>query len=150
MTTSPLRTGSGTGPGNSAAAESANLSTTTKPPRSNRHRRLVACCADAFNDTLPPLRAVADALPPQVTDLEWDLTGTPFTDVAGLHLLFTPPTTSPRHRTTVTGLREQPLCLVLTAADADPAAFDLTRLLPDLPQPHSGLRPPERPSEQGH
>ena len=102
----------------------------------------------AFNDTLPPLRAAADALPPQVTDLEWDLTGTPFMDVAGLHLLFTPPTTGPQRRTTVTGLGAQPLWLLLTAADADAAVFDLARLLPDIPQPDSGPQPLERTSEE--
>ncbi|MFE6410939.1 lipid asymmetry maintenance protein MlaB [Streptomyces sp. NPDC057837] len=93
----------------------------------------IRSCGEIDFDTLPPLRAAADALPPQVTDLEWDLTGTLFMDVAGLHLLFTPPTTGPQRRTTVTGLGAQPLWLLLTAADADPAVFDLAPLLPDIP-----------------
>ncbi|MFE6522756.1 STAS domain-containing protein [Streptomyces sp. NPDC057794] len=93
----------------------------------------IRTCGEIDFDTLPPLRAAAGALPPQVTDLEWDLTGTPFMDVAGLHLLFTPPTTGTQRRTTVTGLGAQPLWLLLTAADADPAVFDLARLLPDIP-----------------
>ncbi|MYR87212.1 hypothetical protein GTY41_20285, partial [Streptomyces sp. SID685] len=38
-------------------------------------------------DTLPPLRATADALPAHVTGLLWDLTSSFFMDVAGLHLL---------------------------------------------------------------
>ncbi|CAL9661062.1 STAS domain-containing protein [Streptomyces sp. XY006] len=83
-------------------------------------------------DALPPLRAAADALPPQVTDVQWDLSHTPFMDIAGLHLLFGPGS-GPRHRTTVTGLRDQPLWLLLTAADVNPAVFDLARLLPDVP-----------------
>ncbi|GAA2557839.1 hypothetical protein GCM10010423_69400 [Streptomyces levis] len=90
-------------------------------------------CGEIDFDTLPPLLAAADALPPQVTDLQWDLTGTPFMDVAGLHLLFTPPTTGPQRRTTVTGLHAQPLWLLLTAAETNPAVFDLARLLPGVP-----------------
>ncbi|MEW1681780.1 hypothetical protein [Streptomyces sp. NPDC093594] len=39
-------------------------------------------------DTLPLLRAAAAALPWQVSDLQWDLSETPFTDIAGLHLLY--------------------------------------------------------------
>ncbi|GAA3063536.1 hypothetical protein [Streptomyces glomeratus] len=83
-------------------------------------------------DTLPPLRCAIDALPPQVTDLQWDLTLTPFMDVAGLHLLFTPTAgDGPERRATV--LRAQPLSLLLMAADVNPTAFDLCRLLPDVP-----------------
>ncbi|MFJ4539723.1 lipid asymmetry maintenance protein MlaB [Streptomyces tibetensis] len=89
-------------------------------------------------DTLPPLRAVAAALPPQVSDLEWDLTGTSFMDIAGLHLLFGP-ATSPACRTTVTGLGTQPLWLLFTASETDPTVFDLSRLLPDIAP--AGFRP---------
>ncbi|MEV5357106.1 hypothetical protein [Streptomyces sp. NPDC052693] len=92
--------------------------------------------------TLPRLRAAACALPPRVTDLEWDLAGTPFMDIAGLHLLFSPDTPSPAHRTTVTGLGRQPLWLLLTASEANPAAFDLSRLLPDIAP--AGFRPASR------
>ncbi|GGY51840.1 STAS domain-containing protein [Streptomyces djakartensis] len=81
-------------------------------------------------DTLPPLRAAVEALPQQVTDLQWDLTRTPFMDVAGLHLFFDPTTSGPGRRATVTGLRAQPLWLLLTAADVNPTVFDLSRLLP--------------------
>ena len=85
-------------------------------------------------DTLPPLRAAADALPAHVTDLLWDLDHTPFMDLAGLHLLFAPtPPHGPDRRTTVTGLRPQPLRLLLLAADTNAATFDLARLLPDTP-----------------
>ncbi|MFD7691594.1 hypothetical protein [Streptomyces sp. NPDC059781] len=85
-------------------------------------------------DALPPLRAAADALPAHVTDLMWDLNHTAFMDTAGLHLLFTPrPSDVPDRRTTATGLRRQPLRLLLLAADLHPATFDLTRLLPDTP-----------------
>ncbi|MFC9282823.1 hypothetical protein [Streptomyces collinus] len=60
----------------------------------------------------------------------WDLNHTAFIDVAGLHLLFAPaPHHSPHRRTTVTGLRPQPLRLLLLAADMNPAVFDLGRLL---------------------
>ncbi|MEV3973487.1 hypothetical protein AB0K68_36040 [Streptomyces sp. NPDC050698] len=88
-------------------------------------------------DTLAPLRAAVAALPPQVTDLQWDLTGAPFMDVAGLYLLFD--TSRPDRRTTVTGLGAQPLWLLFTAADAEPTVFDLSRLLPDIAPP--GFRP---------
>ncbi|MEU1853414.1 hypothetical protein ABZ499_30160 [Streptomyces sp. NPDC019990] len=90
-------------------------------------------CGEIDSDTLPPLRAAVDGLPPQVTDLQWDLTYTPFMDVAGLHLLFTPTANGREHRATVTGLRAQPLWLLLTAAEVDPTVFDLSRLLPDVP-----------------
>ncbi|MEV0239943.1 STAS domain-containing protein [Streptomyces sp. NPDC050674] len=72
-------------------------------------------CGEIDHDTLPPLRAAADALPSQVTELQWDLTDTPFMDVAGLHLLF-PTICGPDRRTTVAGLGAQPLWLLLTAA----------------------------------
>ncbi|MEU3662485.1 STAS domain-containing protein [Streptomyces sp. NPDC032940] len=90
---------------------------------------------DIDHDTLPPLRAAADALPPQVTDLLWDLNRTAFMDVAGLHLLFTsiPSGSGPSRRTSVTGLRPQPLRLLRLAADLYPNAFDLVRLLSDSP-----------------
>ncbi|MFF0885408.1 STAS domain-containing protein [Streptomyces sp. NPDC003456] len=99
----------------------------------------IAAHGDIDFDTLPPLRAAAAALPPHIRDLQWDLTGTAFMDVAGLHLLFRATANSPDCRTTVTGLRPQPLWLLLRAADADPATFDLSRLLPDVPPP--GFRP---------
>lgn len=94
----------------------------------------LSLCGEIDFDTLPPLRAAVDALPPQVTDLRWDLTHTPFMDVAGLHLFFTPTTSGgPKRRATVTGLRTQPLSLLLMAADVNPTLFDLSRLLPDVP-----------------
>ncbi|MFE5406424.1 hypothetical protein ACFQ9Z_34950 [Streptomyces sp. NPDC056580] len=40
----------------------------------------------------------------------------------------------------MTGLRAQPLSLLLMAADLDPTVFDLCRLLPDVPP--ADLRPP--------
>ncbi|GGR48008.1 hypothetical protein GCM10010497_59220 [Streptomyces cinereoruber] len=80
--------------------------------------------------TLPSLRAVVDRLPPQVTDLLWDLEHLPFTDIAGLRLIFAP---APHHRTTMTGLQDQPLQLLLIAADLFPAIYDLTRLIPHTP-----------------
>ncbi|GGP32247.1 hypothetical protein GCM10018980_68910 [Streptomyces capoamus] len=97
-------------------------------------------CGEIDFNILPPLRAAVDALPPKVTDVQWDLALTPFMDVAGLHLLFTPATSSgPQRRATVTGLRAQPLSLLLMAADVNPTAFDLCRLLPDVPP--ADLRP---------
>ncbi|WP_037684270.1 STAS domain-containing protein [Streptomyces griseus] len=97
-------------------------------------------------DTLPSLRAAADALPAHVTDLLWDLNHTPFMDIAGLHLLFTPtPHDGPNRRATVTGLRGQPLRLLLLAADLHPATFDLTRLLSDAPPTASHQAASERP-----
>lgn len=81
-------------------------------------------------DTLPSLRAVVDRLPPSVTSLLWELEHLSFTDVAGLRLLFDP---VPHRRTTVTGLRDQPLQLLMVAADLFPAAYDLTLLIPDTP-----------------
>jgi hypothetical protein len=53
-------------------------------------------------------------------------------DVAGLHLLFPTTSSGPKRRTTVTGLRAQPLSLLLLAADVNPAAFDFTRLMPNV------------------
>ncbi|WP_317447700.1 STAS domain-containing protein [Streptomyces collinus] len=81
-------------------------------------------------DTLPPLRAAADALPAHVTGLRWDLNHTCFMDAAGLHLLFAPtPPGHPYRRITVTGLRPQPLRLLGLAAETNPATFPLDRLL---------------------
>ncbi|MER6847041.1 STAS domain-containing protein [Streptomyces flaveolus] len=104
-------------------------------------------CGDIDYDTLPPLRAAADALPAHVTDLLWDLNHTAFMDVAGLHLLFTPtpPGSGPHRRTTVTGLRPQPHRLLLLAADLNPATFNLLRLLPDTPPFGVQQTTPERP-----
>ncbi|QLJ02778.1 STAS domain-containing protein [Streptomyces sp. NEAU-sy36] len=99
----------------------------------------ISLCGEIDFATLPPLRAAVDALPPKVTDLQWDLAHTPFMDVAGLHLLFTPTSGGPQRRATVTGLRAQPLSLLLAAADVNPAVFDFCRLLPDVAP--SGLRP---------
>ncbi|MEV5106494.1 STAS domain-containing protein [Streptomyces massasporeus] len=82
-------------------------------------------------DTLPPLRATVDALPPQVTDLQWDLTGTTFMDITGLNFLFAPAPRDggPDRHTTVTGLGRQPLGLLLLAAEVHPTAFDTSRLM---------------------
>lgn len=97
-------------------------------------------------DTLPPLRAAVDMLPAHVTDLLWDLNQTSFMDVVGLHLLFDhTPDDGPDRRATVTGLREQPLRLLLLAADLRPDTFDLARLLPDTPPTDFQQAVPERP-----
>ncbi|MFF9607886.1 hypothetical protein ACF1GY_37525 [Streptomyces sp. NPDC014684] len=83
-------------------------------------------------ESLPSLRAAADGLPAHVTDLLWDLNRTFFMDIAGLHLLFAPtPPDCPDRRTTVTGLRPQPLRLLRLAAETSPAAFPFDRLLGD-------------------
>ncbi|MDX2592827.1 MULTISPECIES: hypothetical protein [Streptomyces] len=64
----------------------------------------------------------------------WDLNHTLFMDIAGLHLLFAPiPHDRPGRRTTVTGLRPQPLRLLRLAAETNPATFHLDRLLCDAP-----------------
>ncbi|MFD8522258.1 STAS domain-containing protein [Streptomyces capillispiralis] len=96
-------------------------------------------------DTLPPLRAAAASLPPQVTDLQWDLTHVPFMDVAGLHLLFDSTTSGLDCRTAVSGLGSQPLRLLHTAAGVNPAVFDLSRLLPDTAGQPSTSRPALQP-----
>ncbi|MEU2021422.1 STAS domain-containing protein [Streptomyces sp. NPDC016469] len=77
------------------------------------------------SDTLAPLRAATDALPPHVTDVQWDLHDAPFMDVAGLHLLLSPRARrgAPGRSVTVTGLRPQPLRLLLLAADISPVTF---------------------------
>ncbi|MEU3027738.1 hypothetical protein ACPCBC_19340 [Streptomyces incarnatus] len=91
---------------------------------------------DVDFDTLPALRAAADALPAGVADLLWDLNDAPFMDVTGLHFLFAPTQVDgPNRRMTVTGLRQQPLRLLLLAADLDPAAFDIARLPPEFRPP---------------
>ncbi|MFG3042242.1 lipid asymmetry maintenance protein MlaB [Streptomyces sp. NPDC048330] len=85
-------------------------------------------------DTLPPLHRVLDRLPLQVTELLWDLEHLSFTDVAGLHLIFGPMAHGRLScRTTVTNLRDQPLQLLLTAADLFPAAYDVSCLIPHTP-----------------
>ncbi|MFI8952745.1 STAS domain-containing protein [Streptomyces sp. NPDC053750] len=102
---------------------------------------------DIDYDTLPPLRDAAAALPAHVTDLLWDLHQTAFMDVAGLHLLFTPIPSGngPVRRTTVTGLRPQPLRLLRLAADLHPSVFHLTCLLLDTPPTRVQQAAPERP-----
>ncbi|MFJ3501661.1 MULTISPECIES: hypothetical protein [unclassified Streptomyces] len=93
-------------------------------------------------ETLPPLRAAVDRLPLHVTDLLWDLEHLSFTDVAGLRLLFGPaPQGEPQRRTTVTGLQDQPLQLLLLAADLFPTAYDIPRLIPDTPAGLLARRP---------
>ncbi|MHC3471035.1 STAS domain-containing protein [Streptomyces sp. 7R007] len=82
-------------------------------------------------DTLPPLRAAVAALPPDISDVVFDLHATAFMDAAGLRLLFEHSADAPPHRRTVTGLRRQPLRLLLMAADLNPVAYDLARILPD-------------------
>ncbi|MFF5025294.1 STAS domain-containing protein [Streptomyces collinus] len=94
----------------------------------------IAVRGDIDFDTLPPLRAAADALPAHVTGLRWDLNHTLFMDIAGLHLLFAPtPPGRPDRRIAVTGLRPQPLRLLRLAAGTNPATFRLDRLLCDTP-----------------
>ncbi|WP_225804769.1 hypothetical protein [Streptomyces sp. NK15101] len=90
--------------------------------------------------TLPLLHAAVDRLPSHVTDLLWDLEHTSFTDLTGLRLLFGPaPQSSPHRRTAATRLHDQPLHLLLLAADLFPAAYDISRLIPDTP---AGLMAP--------
>ncbi|MEY7981489.1 hypothetical protein AB8O53_34935 [Streptomyces pilosus] len=105
-----------------------DITTTIDGTRARIHAR-----GEIDSHTLVPLRAAAAALPPQVTALQWDLTGTPFMDVAGLHLLFNPALHDPALRVTVTGLGRQPLWLVRTAAETNPDVFNLSRLLPCAP-----------------
>ncbi|MFG2682376.1 STAS domain-containing protein [Streptomyces sp. NPDC048392] len=82
-------------------------------------------------NTLPTLRSAAAGLPPEVTELVWDLRDARFMDVAGLHLLFEQPSQeSPPRKTTVSNLAPQPLRLLLLAAETNPA-LELARLLPD-------------------
>ncbi|CAL9608423.1 hypothetical protein SUDANB58_05582 [Streptomyces sp. enrichment culture] len=84
--------------------------------------------------TLPTLRAAAAGLPPNVTELIWDLHDAHFMDVAGLHLLFEEPSREgPPRKTTVTNLAPQPLRLLLLATEVNPA-LELARLFPDTPQ----------------
>ncbi|MEW1890450.1 MULTISPECIES: STAS domain-containing protein [unclassified Streptomyces] len=87
-------------------------------------------CGDIDSDTLTPLRAAASALPAYVTEVQWDLRGTPFMDVSGLHLLLPPRARegAPECRITVTGLQPQPLRLLLLAADMNPGTFGPDRL----------------------
>ncbi|MFB7031611.1 MULTISPECIES: STAS domain-containing protein [unclassified Streptomyces] len=93
-------------------------------------------------DTLPPLRAAVDRLPPHVTGLVWDLEHLSFTDIAGLRLLFGPaPQGSVCRRTSVTSLREQPLQLLLIAADLFPTVYDVAQLIPDTPAALTARRP---------
>ncbi|MDG9722805.1 STAS domain-containing protein [Streptomyces sp. DH41] len=83
-------------------------------------------------DTLPSLQAALTALAPDVGDVLFDLRDTPFMSAAGLRVLFdhSVDASLPRRRT-VTGLRSQPLRLLLIAADLNPVAYDLARILPD-------------------
>ncbi|MEU9522789.1 STAS domain-containing protein [Streptomyces sp. NPDC048224] len=87
-------------------------------------------------DTLPSLRAAVAALPARVSDLLWDLAGTTFMDVAGLHLLFDPtPPGRQLRRTTVTGLGMQPTRLLTIAASLDPALNSSSLIIPVAPVP---------------
>ncbi|MFI5963564.1 hypothetical protein ACIA8J_15450 [Streptomyces asoensis] len=83
-------------------------------------------------DALPVLRAAAADLPPDVTELVWDLHDAGFMDVAGLHLLFEqPPRPGPARKTTVINLAPQPLRLLLLATEVDPD-LELACLLSDV------------------
>lgn len=107
----------------------------------HRHPAPPSPYASRVHDALSPLRVVVEAFPAPVTDLLWDLSPTPFMDLAGLHLLFSPPL--PRRTvlsTPVTGLHAQPLRLLLLATDPHPRAFDLSRLLPGTPATALGGR----------
>jgi ABC-type transporter Mla MlaB component len=85
--------------------------------------------------TLPTLRAAAAELPPNVTELVWDLHDAHFMDVAGLHLLFGQPSPEgPPRKTTVTNLASQPLRLLVLATEANPTT-ELAHLLPDILPP---------------
>ncbi|MFI5474491.1 hypothetical protein ACIA6D_30160 [Streptomyces cacaoi] len=85
------------------------------------------------HDALPALRAAAAALPPDVTQVTWDLHDTHFMDVAGLHLLTDQRLQDgPPRQTAVTGLAPQPLRLLRLAAELFPA-LEFTRLLSDTP-----------------
>ncbi|MEU0896621.1 hypothetical protein [Streptomyces massasporeus] len=89
-------------------------------------------------DTLPPLRAAAAALPPQVPDPEWDLTGAPsWTSAVCTCCSVRPRAVRPAEDRG--GLGPQPLWPLLTASETDPAVFDLSRLLPDIAP--AGFRP---------
>ncbi|MER7915802.1 MULTISPECIES: hypothetical protein [unclassified Streptomyces] len=102
---------------------------------------------DVDFDTVPVLRAAADALPADVADLLWDLNDAPFMDVTGLHFLFaTALVDGPNRRTRVMGLRQQPLRLLLLAADLDPAAFDISRLPQEFRSPTPNRTCPAVPS----
>ncbi|MEU6621979.1 hypothetical protein ABZ926_14560 [Streptomyces litmocidini] len=102
----------------------------------------VAPHGEIDSHTLPPLRAAVDRLPLQVTDLLWDLEHTSFTDITGLRLLFGPaPHGVLCRRTVVTNLREQPLQLLLIAADLFPTIYDVSRLVPDTPAALTARRP---------
>lgn len=84
--------------------------------------------------TLPSLHTAVDRLPAHGIDLLWDLEHLSFTDTAGLRMFFGPaPQDSRPHKTVVTNLRDQPLRLLFIAAGLFPAAYDLTRLIPDTP-----------------
>ncbi|MEV6263029.1 hypothetical protein AB0M42_20095 [Streptomyces sp. NPDC051784] len=86
---------------------------------------------DIDHDTLPTIRAAAAELPPNTTDLIWDLRYTPFMDTAGLHLFTDPdPDAGPERRTTLFGLQPQPLELIRTAADLFPMC-EFACLLPE-------------------
>ncbi|MFF9607708.1 hypothetical protein ACF1GY_36530 [Streptomyces sp. NPDC014684] len=94
----------------------------------------ITVSGDIDFQSLPPLRTAADALPVHVTDLLWDLNHTFFMDVAGPHILSAlalAPPDRPDRRTTVTGLRPQPLRLLLLAAETNSATFPFDRLLCD-------------------
>ncbi|MFC8537530.1 STAS domain-containing protein [Streptomyces sp. NPDC057249] len=86
---------------------------------------------DIDADTLAPLRAAADVLPPHVSDLQWDLRHAFFMDVAGLHLLLPQQAAGPtRRHITVVRLHPQPARLLAVAADLRPEFLALARLLP--------------------
>ncbi|MBY8878252.1 STAS domain-containing protein [Streptomyces sp. PLK6-54] len=74
-------------------------------------------------DALPTLLTAYEALPPSVRQVEWDLRDAVFMDVAGLHLLVHQRLACQNagRTLTVTGLRHQPLRLLLLARTLFPA-----------------------------
>lgn len=79
---------------------------------------------------LKALSTAAAALPPDVTDVVWDMEETTFMDVTTLRFLFDPaPALGPLFRTRVSGLGPQPMRLLRLATGLD-HSLDVTRLMP--------------------
>ncbi|MER7805342.1 hypothetical protein ABTX71_34105 [Streptomyces parvulus] len=79
---------------------------------------------------LKALSTAAAALPPDVTDVVWDMEEATFMDVTTLRFLFDPaPALGPLLRTRVSGLGPQPMRLLRLAAGLD-HSLDVTRLTP--------------------
>ncbi|MFD4540150.1 STAS domain-containing protein [Streptomyces bauhiniae] len=101
-------------------------------------------------ETLPELLTATRRLPPNLSQLIWNLQEAPFMDAAGLHLLIHQRLEClvMGRKLTVTGLQQQPVRMLNLARELFPAGdWDdfLKGDMPTLPPEHPGVRRPTPP-----